>query len=126
MFLSPRRDPGFSSLCQTSVENKQPQISAVRAASQRRFSHPTPLNSPSSLRHEGKEIPPREGQASPQELPAHVQAWLRVLRMEVLLVLLCLSFPLCRMRPIKLSSLGDALNVVIFPFFSPLSKEREN
>lgn len=106
MFLSPRRDPSFSSLCQTSAENKQPQISAVRAGSQRGFSYPTPLNSPSSLRHEGKEISPREDQASPQKLPAHVQAWLQVLRMEVLLALFCLSFPLSKMRPIKLLPQG--------------------
>ena len=83
MLLSPCHDPGFFSLCQIGVQNKQPQILALRDGSQWGFSRPTSLNSLSSLRCEGKEISPREGQASPQELPARVQAWLQVLRMEV-------------------------------------------
>ena len=129
MFLSSRHDPSFSSLCQTSTGDKQPQISAVRAGSQRGFLHPTPLNSPSSLRCEGKKISLREGQTSPQEPPARVQAWLQVLRMEAPLSLLCLSFPLCKMRSVKLSSHRDALNIVTtFRIFlcQLSSKEREN
>lgn len=44
--------------CQTSTENKQPQTSAVRAGFQRGFLHPTPLDSPSSLRCDGKRVSP--------------------------------------------------------------------
>lgn len=55
---SPRRDPDLSSPCQTSTENKQPQTSAVRAGFQRGFMHPTPLDSPCSLRQDGKQISP--------------------------------------------------------------------
>lgn len=65
---------------------------------------PDPSEFPSSLRCEGKEISPREAEASPRTIPAHLQAW-SLQRMDVTLSLLCLSF-LCKMRPIKPSSTG--------------------
>lgn len=55
---SPRRDPDLSSPRQTSTENKQPQTSAVRAGFQRGFLHHTPLDSPCSSRHDGKQVSP--------------------------------------------------------------------
>lgn len=126
-FLSPCHDPVFFfPLFWTSMENKQPEILSVRAGSQKGFLHPTPLNSPSNLRHEGKEISLREGQASPQELPAHVQAWLQILRMEVFLSLLCLSFPLCKTRPVLPQGCSEhQYDIPDFSLRLP-SKEREN